>query len=323
MSQFDPAADALTYPLSQLQVSSPDVSDLQVTSKCLGKGSNNKAFSSTYSGRREKLVLRVPRRRSDTQQRGSALWEFRQTLRASQLGVAPQLLDGFYARHASGEWTSGLYLLMERYECDLEEAISDDADLRARMLEGSFVTDVGAQVTDHLKALADDLMFVYDLKPTNLVLRFDENSVDVRIVDYGRDFCEWRGDHADDEDARTPVLDGLRLLLLKRGTPEGEMDALMKHILFAAMLVQLSATTTYNLYEDRDKHRMGSEQRRSINPFSRLADSLLGTMQGCNLSALRWLLRTDEVRGVLRHYHGRRVSGTERTLMLARGIEVS
>ena len=55
--------------------------------------------------------------------------------------------------------------------------------------------------------------------------------------------------------------------------------------------------------------------------FAPVAGDLIRSMQGRNVALLREVLRTDEVRGVLRHYHGRRDAGTKRTLRFAEGVE--
>ena len=276
-------------------------------------------------------MLRAPRRRSDTQQWGSALWEFRQTLRAAQLGVAPAVHHACYARHAAGEWTSGLYLVMDRYQCTLEEAICNDGNRREALLrdDGALAKRIAAQIVDGLVKLADDLMFVYDLKPSNIVVYVDVQKDDVRarIVDFGRDFCEWDTRRCDPT-ARTPILTGLRTLVegrekarAERGETPCDVDAIVRHVLFATMLVQLASTSTYNLYEDRDRHRLGAPERATANLFAPYARKLLDSMQGGNIALVRWVLRCDDVRGVMRHYHGRRNSGTARCLSLARGVE--
>lgn len=312
-------SDAALYPLEKLHVDTAEFpDDLRVNDKAIGRGSNNKAYAAMLGPKR--VVLRVPRRKSDTQQKGSALWEFRQTLRAAQLGVAPKLHQAFYARHASDGWTSGLYMIMDRYDVDLDDAIVSDAETRQVLLDdgGTLLKSVGAQMVEHLARLADDRMFVFDLKPSNIVLKIKEDSVDVRIVDFGRDFCEWCV-----EDGDACMLAGLRRRIEKIVDDEKDRDALESHILFATMLVQISSTTTYALYQDRSHHRMDSAARLAANPFVPYAVELLDGMRTSSLSLMRWLLRTDGVRGVMRHYHGRRRSGTESTLRLARGITTS
>ena len=74
--------------LSEITVSRTKIPhDLEVHEE-LGKGSNNKVFAATYKG--EDVVFRVPRRRSDTQQHGSAHWEYQHMKLASECNVAPK-----------------------------------------------------------------------------------------------------------------------------------------------------------------------------------------------------------------------------------------
>ena len=274
----------------------------------LGKGSNNRALRVTWKG--HDRILRVPRRHSDTQQRGNAKWEFLHTARASQLGAAPALYDAWYCRHAEGEWPSGLYLVMEYFPHDLERLLEHDSPLVL-----THKAALGTAIVRTLEVLAHDRMFVYDLKPSNVVVRLEASATPtVRIIDFGRDFCEWKDASRDDDelDVNTPTIDMLARLV--KGNA-----ALVHHILFATMVVQLSATTSRRLYEDRRQHRLCRAERLDINPIVPYAVRLLESMQGCNLRRVRTLLRTDNVRGVLRHYHGRRNAGTRRTLAYARG----
>lgn len=319
--------NAATFTLETLRTNKPTFPDgIQVSKKTIGKGSNNKAFTVILEDK--KYVLRAPRRRSDTQQWGSALWEFRQTLKASQLGVAPLLHSAWYARHAEDDWTSGLYFIMDRYQCNLEEAISDKPEVRKLILADDCAIGkrIAQQTVDGLTKLSECLLFVYDLKPSNIVIRIDEDAgtVDAKIVDFGRDFCEW-DTGTSDPDARTSIINGLRGLITTREKSRGDKaedpEKIISHILFAVMLVQLAATATHNLYEDRDRHRLSEEERAAANLFSPYVRRLLDSMQGSNIALLRWVLRNDEVRGVMRHYHGRRNSGTGRTLLYARGAE--
>ena len=86
------------------------------------------------------------------------------------------------------------------------------------------------------------------------------------------------------------------------------------------MLVQLAAYDV-QLHSDRSRHRLGRDEREAINGIARHARTLLDSMQGRNVRLVRTVLRSDDVRGVLQHYHGRRNAGTRRTLRFARGIE--
>jgi hypothetical protein len=280
----------------------------------LGRGGNNRVYAALVDG--EPCVLRAPRRRSDTQQRGSAMWEYHHLTRAAELGVAPRVRAVWFARHGTRDWPSGLYVVMDRYDDDLEKVLVKDTDLRPRLLDRT--VDVGASVVAHLRALATDRLFVFDLKPSNVVLRMcDDGTADVRLIDFGCDFCEWCSQSlATEPTLSTPHIDMLRRRLGDDATPER-----VAHILFVAMLVVLSATTTRCLYEDRHRHRLGAAERAALHPFAALAAQTLDELRRGDLQLVRELLRMDEVRGVLRHYHGRRDAGTGRTLAYARGVE--
>lgn len=270
----------------------------------IGKGSNNSALSVTWEG--ELRVLRIPRRKSDTQQRGSSKWEYLHTARASQLGVGPKVYAAWHSRHAEEHWPSGLYMVMEHFPHDLEQVMEKERQKAVEHKEA-----IGTSIVHALTTLADDNMFVYDLKPSNIVLRFDHEGVVAKIIDYGRDFCEWRTDETDKEiDSNAPIIGMLSKIV--------ESNKLIQHILFASMLVQLSSTTSRSLYEDRRSNKMSAEERKGVNPVAPFATRLLDSMQGRNVQLMRIVLRMDDVRGVLRHYHGRRNAGTRRTICFAK-----
>jgi len=342
--------------------------------KVLGVGANNRALKVQWGG--VVRVLRVPRRTSDTRQRGSAKWEFAHTARASALECAPKLYRGWYMRHAENDmWPSGLYFLMEYFECDLQKVFRNES-MWDRALK--YKEDIAQSIVHILETLSNDELIVYDLKPANVVLRFndveegdddcdtsqharattrsskdclrraghkDDNTrtkhevspVTVRIIDYGRDFCEW-GKDSMELDRSTPIIELLGRAIAAQNenmklentnepidatckTHTGASNTRLRHILFATMLVNLAATTTRFLYHERRRTRMNKELRHSINPIAGSCSALVASMQGCNVNLLRLALRHDEVRGVLEHYHGRRCAGTKRTLRFALGGE--
>ena len=181
-----------------------------------------------------------------------------------------------------------------------------------------------------LESLAKDHLYVYDLKPSNVVVRVAEEEgmeeeegevkggMDARIIDFGRDFCEWAC-RSKDPDSHTPILD----MLHKRLFNVDDVDVrhqIVSHILFSAMVVQLSASITQILYEERHSNKMGEEERIRVHPLARHAERLLDSMQARHRALLRHVLRKDGVRGVLRHYHGRRDAGTRRILRLAANV---
>jgi hypothetical protein len=311
--------DPATYSRSRLMVSRPRVPEDMEVCEELGRGSNNRVLRVRLGD--DSYALRVPRRGSDTQQRASSVWEFRHTLKASQLGVGPRVYDAWHAKHArDARWPSGLYVLSELFEHDLD-AVFHDADRRVIAMDHRAA--LGDAVVGCLSRLAHELVFVYDLKPSNVMVRFDgHGGVDVRVIDFGRDFCEWAGCETDPE-SRTPIVTMVRKTIAERELVDDAASeaALVRHILFAAMLVQFAATTTVQLFRDRRSHRVEASGRATLNVIAERARALLDSMRACDVSVLRSVLRSDEVRGVLRHYHGRRNSGTRRTLRYARGVE--
>lgn len=312
--------DPSKYDVSRLLVPRTRIPEELEVRRELGRGSNNRVFAAEWEG--ERCVLRAPRRKSDTQQRGSAVWEFRHMLKASQLGVGPEVYRAWCARHATGRWPSGLYAITERFSHDLEDALCRDRTLRESL--ASRRPALAKAIARCVDTLARENIFVYDLKPSNVVVQFGESGRDddvtVKLIDFGRDFCEWAGCEADPE-SNTPCVTMLRkrVLSLHPDMSEEERAALVSHVLYAAMIVLLTATTTRVLHEDRVDHRMDARTREAVHPTLPLARDLLSGMQGRNIALVRAVLRMDDVRGVLRHYNGRRDAGTRRTFAMARG----
>ena len=280
--------------------------------ECLGKGSNNRVLRATWND--QPVAFRMPRRRSDTQQKGAATWEFAQTLKASQLGVSPTIYAAWYARHATREYPSGMYLVTEVFDYDLEELYLSNSKREAMLAKSD---EIATSIVRCLEVLVDAGLFLYDLKPGNVVV--DVESGATKIIDFGREFCEWAG--TDRQDRSTPVSDLVRELIKPRGLAAEEAAALARHVLFGVMLVQLASTTTRFLYEDRHRHRMDEQSRARANGLARLAKTFLDSLQGQNRALLRQVLRQDNVKGVMAHYHGRRNAGTRRTLRFAAGGE--
>jgi len=153
-----------------------------------------------------------------------------------------------------------------------------------------------------------------------MVVRFHEegDGVDVRVIDFGRDFCECNVAHPTQS---SPNIDMLRRRIAAEGGTDTHVDERISHILFTVMMIIFSATTTRCLYEDRGHHRLSESERADAHPLCKTVNSWLQSMRGRDIMLVRELLRMDEVRGVLRHYHGRRNSGTGRTMRFASGIE--
>ena len=90
--------------------------------KLLGKGSNNAVYLA-HAKDGTPVVVRQPRRGSDTQKLNNASWEFRNTAIAANLNVCPVIYDAWYIRHATPLQRSGLHLVCDYYHRDIHSLL--------------------------------------------------------------------------------------------------------------------------------------------------------------------------------------------------------
>jgi hypothetical protein len=307
--------DSISRPCSQI---GPDIKIV----KKIGKGANNVAYKVKVNNN-DKMVLRAPRRDGDTQKKDTALWELKHMLVASKVGASPPIYDSWFAKHGTGQFPSGLYTLTKMYTCDLESALTSKRREEERLKVLRSVESIKSKVTSHLWSLAKEKMFMYDLKPGNIVVDFDSDScVDAKIIDFGKDFCEWDGDNAH-LTSSSPLISMMkkRILLRKDIKTEEERDEFLSFILFVTMMIILSATTTKTIYEEKYYLKIPKEDRKRAHPFTGFVTLIWEKMREKDKSLVKSLLRCDDVRASLGHYHGRRNAGTKRTIRFAKGLE--
>ena len=278
----------------------------------IGRGSNNRVFRAIFDG--EHLVtVRRPRRKSDTERVGYATCEFRHTLLASRLGVAPILYDAWYVRHAKTDQRAGLHMIQQYYPYDLMDAFSKIPEE-----VGSHCDEIGAAIDKNIKLMADANMLCYDLKPGNIVISFEETP-DVKFIDFGREFCEH---HSEKNEVRTCVSDSIRVAARAYAKKHSQnAEEIHKYLLYCTMTIILAATTTDAVYKNRATLRADRDTRRTFQCMRKYANAILDDTRGDIIKLLKDILRIDEVRELLRHYVGRRNSGTRRIFRLARGFE--
>lgn len=282
----------------------------------VGRGSNNRVYRAVYKDETP-VVVRTPRRKSDTERAGYAMWEFKHTLIASRLGVAPVLYDCWYNRHAKPKQRSGLFMIQEYFPSDLGRAMIDQQEEVLECME-----TITTKVTSHLKTIADADMLVYDLKPSNIVINM-EDTVDVRLIDFGREFCE-HGNLKEDGTRRTPVMNVARQLSRSYAKKHHENEnSVYRHLLYSTMVIILAAITTFNIYENRGTFRADHILRARLNFMRIPASVILDETRGNFVRLIKEMLRQEDIRSMMRHYVGRRNSGTRRILRLARGQERS
>ena len=150
---------------------------------------------------------------------------------------------------------------MERFESDMETVLCEDRDAIPRMVAARAAVE--AEVVRCLSELARAHLFVYDLKPSNMVVRFrDDGGADVRVIDFAATFAS--------ASCRTPrqASPHRHAAAAHReedGCADGSraLDERVSHVLFVVMMVILSCTTTRCLYEDRGHHRLDREDAKT------------------------------------------------------------
>ena len=284
----------------------------------IGRGSNNRVYRGFFKGE-QPVTIRLPRRKSDTERAGYASWEFRHTLLASQLGVAPLLYDSWYVRHAKNEQRSGLHMIQEYFPCDMMNAFDEFQDEVIEKRES-----ISSMLNAHITKLANAEMLCYDLKPSNIVMRLDDH-LDLKFIDFGREFCEYGTNNGNDEsNHRTPVTNVARAMARKyAGKHKFKEVDVYRQLLFALMTVILSAVTTHTIHEHRAVLKASAHIRSQLNCIKDVANEFLDTTRGDFIRMLKEMLRQDDIKSLLRHYLSRRNAGTRRVLRLARGIETN
>lgn len=279
----------------------------------LGRGSNNRVFKGVHKNGTN-VVIRCPRRKSDTERAGYATWEFRHTLIASKLEIAPKLYDAWYVRHAKPKQKSGLHLICEylpidgqhAYHSYIEEVLTNKSKIEEK-------------IYDHLLLMANNDMFCYDLKPGNIVMDFD--NLKVKFIDFGREFCEqnpWESDSSD----RAPITTYIKKLAQQNTESDEEGCNLYRHLLFLTMLVLLSSNTSYYLFTIKEKINADKKLREDLNFVSYTARSILNDTRGKLISMVRKILRNEDIKSCCCHYMSRRNAGTRRILQWADGTKV-
>lgn len=278
--------------------------------KMLGKGSNNVVFLyKTRDG--QHAVVRQPRRKSDTQRSSNAVWEFRNTAVAMGIGVAPLLYDAWYSRHSTAEQRGGLHIVCEYFPNDVHELLVENPGKAIGLQK-----QLREMVVQHIRAMADNGLFCYDLKPSNMV--YSTDPLRVRFIDFGRDFCEWRPYSATNEYLeRAPVLSFVQTLAEQHATSNRPAMKIYSDLAFAAMLVILSSNFAFTIDSSRTASRRGFHEGVCLNFMASAAEELRFTMRGDEVALLKMVLRQRDIRDTLRHYLGRRNCGTKRTFAYA------
>jgi len=278
--------------------------------KLLGKGSNNAVYLAKAKDGTE-VIVRQPRRNSDTQRIGNASWEFRNTAIATQLGVCPNMYDAWYVRHATRLQRGGLHIVCEYFPKDVHVLLCDTPDKVVPIAR-----ELRTQVMNHLRVMATNNILSYDLKPSNMVFKSDP--VDVRFIDFGRDFCEWRPYSPKNEFLeRAPLLSYIQTLADDHADEKLTAPMLYEDLTFALMVIMLSANIAFTLEQSREASRTSFAERSILNFMAGAAAELRTSMRGSHVKLVKQILRQRDVKDTIRHYMGRRNCGTKRVFYYA------
>jgi len=226
------------------------------------------------------------------------------------------MYDAWYVRHVKTDQRAGLHMIQQYFPYDLMDAFSHMSDEVREHCD-----EIGDAIDNNIKSLANTGILCYDLKPGNVVLSLDEE-VDVKFIDFGREFCEHSG-RSNNDKFTTPILDSIRVAS-RAYAKKNNMDVsdIHRYLLYSTMTIILAATITDTLYKNRGALQLDRESRRALHCTRKYADAVLDDTRGDILKVVKTILRRDEIRGLLRHYVGKRNSGTKRIFRLARGDEV-
>jgi hypothetical protein len=282
----------------------------------IGRGSNNRVFRAVFDNEHP-ITVRRPRRKSDTERPVYATCEFHNTLMASRLGVAPTLYDAWYVRHVKTEQRAGLHMVQQYFSYDLMDAFQQMPDEICEHRDR-----IGAAIDENIKLLANAGMLCYDLKPGNIVLSFDDD-VEVKFIDFGREFCELQSGKLNGEKYPTPILDAIRVAA-RAYAKKNEMETadILRYLLYSTMTIILAAIITDTLYKNRAVLQADQVSRLALHCTRKYAEAVLDDTRGDLIKLVKTILRQEDIRDLLKHYVGKRNSGTKRIFRLARGEQV-
>ena len=176
--------------------------------------------------------------------------------------------------------------------------------------------DLRSQTMAHLRTMADNNLFCYDLKPANMVFRHDP--LEVKFIDFGRDFCEWRPYSTTNEYLeRAPVLSYIQTLADEHAEDNLTPQMLYSDLSFAVMVIILSANIAFTLDQSRHAIRASFSERNILNFMAGGAAELRLMTRGKHTTLIKEILRHRDIKGTIEHYMGRRNCGTKRVFYYA------
>ena len=256
-------------------------------------------------------MVREPRTNSDTQRIGNATWEFRNTMIAAQIGVGPKVFDAWCVRHATSEQKSGLHIVCEYFPNDLHDLLVYNSSVIY-----SHFDLLRTQTLSHLQTMANNCLFCYDLKPSNIVLC--QSPFQLRFIDFGRDFTEWRVySEACEFVERAPISSFIQRLADALADERMTGRDLYPKLLYYVMVSLLSSNISFTIQQSSHAVRYSFAEKQTLNFLAECVRNERRQINPKYIPLIKEILRHRDLRDTIRHYMGRRNCGTKRTFHYA------
>tara|TARA_Y100000992_G_scaffold113152_1_gene73934 strand:+ start:2019 stop:2963 length:945 start_codon:yes stop_codon:yes gene_type:complete len=152
-----------------------------VVKASIGAGANNEVVAVTCTRTGLECVLRRPLKNTDSRHKDDAMREARYTIAASDADAGPRLIDIWYVRKTVEAQRRGLYMISERYDCDMASLLEKDPRFFAK-----HAPQLRQELVASISKLAKRGIFSYDMKPPNAVCSL--SPLRVRLIDLGADY---------------------------------------------------------------------------------------------------------------------------------------
>ena len=260
----------------------------------IGKGANNAVYkirdSSSEKVRIEK-VLRRPLKRSDTRNKGSAKREAMYTVLASERHISPIVFDTWYEKESTETKRKGLYIISEKFDCDIEHLIDKDI-----LYFVSKIPDMREQLRLHLESIVNLGLFNYDIKPLNVVCKKDPD-FRFSFIDFGADYCERLEDAESESSSLKDSNHKFLRELLNTCKKEG-----MYHRIKWVMMVVMCIIFSMHMHEMMLEKKVHRTNAWRCNFAGSLCSDMRRASDEKDMKLITWCLENKLLRKVLTHY---------------------
>lgn len=167
-------------------------SELTTLGKKLGEGTFGTVYKGVYyhDGIEFDVAIKIMISEYDEdniKQINSIISEVEYSYRMSSQGIGPKVYDSFYAIVNNDEYNDDeliTYVIMELFDGSLTNAYKENLSIQNYQ-------DMNQQVLDLLKIqIFENEMYCTDIKPDNFVYKKTKKGYEVKLIDFGEEFCK-------------------------------------------------------------------------------------------------------------------------------------